>query len=151
MANLLRVLLISLVAEHPAPRHDLKVSQLRETADQAISQAVAEVFIPCIGGRIDKGQHRDGVDVTGLVLSAQKVRPRPRRNHHNRSDIGDPVFTGMARPDEPGTRRRRYARGYRGVRRTPGVKVPFQAFQIRSQLCRALVPQIAIFLQSLAD
>ena len=66
LPNFLRVVLVRLEAEDAASRHHFEIGQLRQRADQALGQAVAEVLIVRIGRRVNEGQHRDRVNLLSL-------------------------------------------------------------------------------------
>ena len=64
--DFLRVILIALEAEDAASRHHFEIGQLRQRADQALGQAVAQIFIVRIRRRIHERQHRERVNLLSL-------------------------------------------------------------------------------------
>ena len=79
LTDFLRIVLLALVAEDGAARHYFQIGQLGKRADQAFGETVAEVFVVRVGGRIDEGQNRDGVNLVSLGVSAQEVCARSQR------------------------------------------------------------------------
>src|SRR6202023_216494 len=69
LPDFLRVVVLSLKPEDRASRHYLEIRYLRQGADQAFSQTVAEVFIVRIGGRVHKGQDGDRINLLSLRRS----------------------------------------------------------------------------------
>ena len=72
LADLAGIVFFPFELEDRAARHDFQLWQLRERADQAFGEAIAEIVVARVGGGIDEGQDGDGGDL--------RVRRRlPRR------------------------------------------------------------------------
>ena len=65
LANLAWVIFLSFEAEDRAAGHDSDVGQLRESADQALGQAIAQVLVVSVRRGVDEGQHGNGFDLRG--------------------------------------------------------------------------------------
>ena len=76
LADLLRIVVLSLEAEDRASRHHFKIWHLRQSADQALGQAIAKVFIVGIGGRVHEGQHRKRVNLPKPKPAAHPIHRR---------------------------------------------------------------------------
>jgi hypothetical protein len=64
-----RVGLLAFVTKDCATRHYLEVGQLRETADQALGNAVAQVVAIRGGAGVDEGEHGQRVDAGGGMIA----------------------------------------------------------------------------------
>jgi len=83
--NLPRIFLASLKTKHRAARHDLEVGQLRQCADKALGQAVAQIFIARICSRINEWQNGDRTHLAGPGFGAQIVNRR-NSDHHDKDE-----------------------------------------------------------------
>ena len=79
LANLARIFLAALEAKHGAARHDFHVGQLRERADQAFGQTVAQILIAAIGGCVDERKNRNRADLTRFRFCNEACRRRQPR------------------------------------------------------------------------
>ena len=71
LPNGLGIGIFALVHESGVAGHHLQVGQLGQTVDEALGDAVAQVFRVWIAAGIHEGQHRDRVD----CLAAARARP----------------------------------------------------------------------------
>ena len=80
LTDFLQIVFFAFEPEDRAARHDLHVGQLRERADQTFGQAIAQVFIAGVRGRVHKGQHGDGIHFAGRGFSAHVIGGRCANN-----------------------------------------------------------------------
>ena len=149
LAHLLHVDVFAFVAKDRMPRLHLQIGHVRQIVDQRFGDAVAEIVGLGIAAVVGERQHGQRIDLRRLVRShIPRDAARSQRKSHDHADgHDDRHLAPPARSD-----RRHSAAGRRRMRRqTRRFGIALQPLQIGAQIGRALVAQIAIFLQRLAD
>ena len=151
-AHLLHVDIFAFVAKDRVPRFHFQLGHVRQIVDQRFGDAVAQVVGFGIAADVGERQHRQRIDLRRLGALAHG-RARPATQHGRRAQqraTKDAAYAMPARRCTAFCRGGRIAGQPRGDR-ICRFRIALQPLQVGAHIGRALVAQVAIFLQRLAD
>src|ERR1700722_7750973 len=75
LADFLRIIFLTFEFKDRAARHYFEIRKLRERADQAFGETIAEIFVVGVRGGVHEGQHSNRANLFIIAgAAAQEVR-----------------------------------------------------------------------------